>query len=86
LLVAPHHGSSTSSTIGFINQVSPEAVIFTVGKDNRWNFPKPEVIARYKAIKSQIYRTDRHGAVSFYSDSNNFRIESQRKRHPRLWH
>jgi competence protein ComEC len=86
LLVAPHHGSSTSSTIGFINQVSPEAVIFTVGKDNRWNFPKPDVIARYKAIKSQIYRTDRHGAVSFYSDSNNFRIESQRKRHPRLWH
>jgi competence protein ComEC len=86
LLVAPHHGSSTSSTIGFINQVSPEAVIFTVGKDNRWNFPKPEVIARYKAIESQIYRTDRHGAVSFYSDSNNFRIESQRKRHPRLWH
>lgn len=86
LLVAPHHGSSTSSTAAFIDHVSPTAVVFTVGKDNRWNFPKPEVIARYNAIKSQIYRTDRDGAVSFYSDSNNFRLESQRRRHPRLWH
>ncbi len=86
LLVAPHHGSLTSSTTGFIDQVSPKAVIFTVGKDNRWNFPKPEVVTRYKAINSEIYRTDKHGAVSFYSDSDNFRIESQRRRHPRLWH
>lgn len=86
LLVAPHHGSSTSSTTGFIDQVSPKAVIFTVGKDNRWNFPKPEVVSRYKAINSELYRTDKHGAVSFYSDPNNFRIKSQRRRHPRLWH
>ncbi len=85
LLVAPHHGSSTSSTTGFIDQVSPNAVIFTVGKDNRWNFPKPEIVSRYTAIKSEIYQTDKHGAVSFYSNSSSFRIESQRRRHPRLW-
>jgi competence protein ComEC len=86
LIVAPHHGSSTSSTNDFIYQVLPKAVIFTVGKDNRWNFPKPKVLDRYKAIKSQIYRTDWDGAVNFYSDSNVFLIESQRRRHPRLWH
>jgi competence protein ComEC len=86
LLVAPHHGSLTSSTIGFIDGVSPNTVIFTVGKDNRWDFPKPEVVARYQAIMSQIYRTDKHGAVTFYSDSSKSLIESQRIRHPRLWH
>ncbi|MFT4607419.1 MAG: competence protein ComEC [Chitinophagales bacterium] len=86
LLVAPHHGSSTSSTSRFIDQVSPNYVIFTVGKDNRWNFPKPEVVARYQTIMSQIYRTDQDGAVTFFSDSNQYRIESQRTRHPRFWH
>lgn len=86
LLVAPHHGSLTSSTTAFIDEVLPRAVIFTVGKDNRWNFPKPEVIARYSAINAEIYRTDMHGAVNLYSHSNNFQIESQRLRHPRFWH
>ena len=86
LLVAPHHGSSTSSINDFVNQVSPQAVIFTVGKDNRWSFPKSEVLDRYKAVKGQIYRTDSDGAVIFYSNSNDFRLESQRRRHPRLWH
>jgi competence protein ComEC len=86
LLVAPHHGSSSSSTVDFIDKVLPKAVIFTVGKNNRWNFPKPEVISRYKAIQSGIFRTDKHGAVTFYSGSNNFLIESERIRHPRFWH
>lgn len=86
LLVAPHHGSSTSSTTAFIDQVSPKAVIFTVGKYNRWNFPKPEVVARYQAIDTEIYRTDVNGAVSLYSEVNSFRLESQRTRHPRMWH
>jgi len=86
LIVAPHHGSSTSSTNDFIHQVLPKAVIFTVGKNNRWNFPKPKVLERYRAIKSQIYRTDLDGAVTFQSDSNDFLIESQRRRYPRLWH
>jgi beta-lactamase superfamily II metal-dependent hydrolase len=33
-----------------------------------------------------MYRTDKHGAVTFYSGSNDFRIESERLRHPRFWH
>jgi competence protein ComEC len=86
LLVAPHHGSSSSSTADFIDKILPKTVIFTVGKNNRWNFPKPEVISRYKLIQSDMYRTDKHGAVTFYSGSNDFRIESERLRHPRFWH
>ena len=86
VLVAPHHGSLTSSTVNFVDQVSPMVVIFTVGNNNRWNFPKPEIIARYEAIGSQIYQTNSHGAVVFTSNSKGFRIVSQRKRYPRLWH
>ena len=86
LLVAPHHGSLTSSTASFVDSVLPEAVIFTVGKDNRWGFPKPQILERYLAIDSDIYRTDLHGAVTVYSDSAGLRVESQRQRRPRLWH
>lgn len=86
LLVAPHHGSLTSSTPDFIGSVLPRAVVFTVGKYNRWGFPKPQVIDRYQAINSQIYRTDLHGAISVYSDLEGFRVESLRERKPGLWH
>ena len=57
-----------------------------VGKNNRWNFPKSEIIARYKEIGSQIFQTDWHDSVVLYNNLKRFRIENQRKRHPRLWH
>jgi competence protein ComEC len=47
LLVAPHHGSNSSSTPPFVAAVSPHAVWFPVGYRNRWDFPKSEVEARY---------------------------------------
>lgn len=86
LLVVPHHGSLTSSSANFVRSVLPKAVIFTVGKNNRWGFPKPEIIDRYESIDSRIYRTDLHGAVSVYSDSTGFRVESLRQHRPRLWY
>ena len=86
LLVAPHHGSLTSSTIEFIESVSPKAVIFTVGNDNRWGFPKLEVVERYQVIGSEIYRSDYHGAVTVYSGTSGLRVESQRQRSPKLWY
>ena len=47
LLVAPHHGSNSSSTAPFVSAVTPMAVWFPVGYRNRWDFPKSEVEARY---------------------------------------
>ncbi|HEY1773445.1 MAG TPA: DNA internalization-related competence protein ComEC/Rec2 [Gammaproteobacteria bacterium] len=47
LLVAPHHGSNSSSTPPFVAAVMPHTVWFPVGYRNRWDFPKSEVEARY---------------------------------------
>lgn len=47
VLVAPHHGSNSSSTPAFVAAVAPRRVLFPVGYHNRWDFPKPEVVARY---------------------------------------
>ena len=74
VLKAPHHGSLTSSTIEFLNAVKPEKAVFSVGYKNRFGFPKEDVIKRYKYINTDIYRTDRNGAIMAVSDGINARL------------
>ena len=71
VLVAPHHGSRTSSTDGFVNAVHPEYVLFPVGYRNRFGFPKPDVVARYQRIGARTLDTASNGAV-------NIRLEAGR--------
>ncbi|MDQ6916654.1 MAG: DNA internalization-related competence protein ComEC/Rec2 [Pseudomonadota bacterium] len=65
VLVVPHHGSKTSSTAAFIASVRPEVAVFTPGYRNRFEHPRPEVVARYVAAGARNYRTDYHGALTF---------------------
>lgn len=64
VLKVPHHGSRTSSSPGFLDAVHPELAVFSVGDHNRWSFPHPEVLARYRARGARILRTDQDGAVT----------------------
>jgi competence protein ComEC len=86
VLIAPHHGSTTSSTLSFLQKVSPQVSIFTVGRNNRWDFPKAKVLDTYDAIESQVYRTDQHGAITIRSSANDLKISSQRKIRHKLWY
>jgi competence protein ComEC len=63
VLVAPHHGSKTSSTPEFVRTVGPQSVIFPVGYRNRFGHPHEEAAGRYRDLGSRIYRTDRDGAL-----------------------
>jgi len=63
VLVAPHHGSLSSSTSAFIEAVQPQHVIYPVGYYNRFGFPKLAVMDRYDAIGARAWRTDLQGAV-----------------------
>jgi competence protein ComEC len=63
VMTMPHHGSKTSSTIGFVNATKPAIAIATVGYLNRFGHPKPEVISRYQAIETTILRSDNDGAI-----------------------
>ena len=86
VLVAPHQGSRSSSTAAFVNAVSPQAVIFPVGHRNRFGHPHGEVVARYRALDSRIYRTDRDGALTVtFSASGAIRVEAYRARYRRYW-
>jgi len=70
ILVVPHHGSTTSSTRGFVTTVAPEFALFAVGYRNRYGFPKPVVVNRYREAGSQILETAHQGAISFQLGGN----------------
>jgi competence protein ComEC len=86
ILVAPHHGSMTSSTPEFIDAVSPSQVIFTAGYLNRWRFPRAEIVDRYRQIGAEILRTDEHGAILIDCENSHCAGVAQRRLAPRLWY
>jgi competence protein ComEC len=75
VLKAPHHGSRTSSSDAFLRAVGPSAVVFSVQRDNRFGHPAPAVVARYEAFGAQIFRTDHHGALTFWTDGHSLWVE-----------
>jgi competence protein ComEC len=64
-MVAPHHGSRTSSTQGFVAATSPRWVVYAVGHRNRWNFPHPKVAERWQQAGATAVRTSQGGAITF---------------------
>ena len=91
VLVAPHHGSKTSSTIGLVQAAGAKHVIFTVGYLNRFKHPKPMIEKRYVESGAQLYRSDYNGAllIDFMPKTNvqpNMQILTWRQAQPRYWH
>lgn len=85
LLVAPHHGSATSSTERFIAAVSPEAVLFPVGYRNRFGHPHDDVVSRYRERGILMVRTDDAGAVSARIGGGDWSLDRFRESRPRYW-
>ena len=50
-----HHGSRTSSTADFVAAVAPEHALFPAGYRNRYGFPNPRVLERYRTQIEQVY-------------------------------
>lgn len=86
VLVVPHHGSKTSSTVDFVAAVQPRVAIFTVGYRNRFGHPKQAVLERYEQIGSQAYRSDQDGAVLLdFFGRNGITITRWRSQARRYW-
>ena len=61
VLIVPHHGSNTSSTMAFIDAVNPKLSIISVGYKNRYHLPNTKVLARYAImLQAQIITYYRH--------------------------
>jgi competence protein ComEC len=84
VLLAPHHGSGTSSTQAFLQAVHPSVGVFQVGYRNRYKHPKKEVYERYGQLGIERLRTDELGALSLDFDAS---VETQayRRQYARYW-
>lgn len=65
LLIAPHHGSKTSSSYPFLKTVKPKQAVFAAGYRNRFNHPAQEIHSRYDALGIKTYTTSESGMLSF---------------------
>lgn len=65
VLKVAHHGSKTSSSKDFLNNIQPSYAIISCGLNNRYNHPNSEVINRISNKNTHIYRTDMSGAIHY---------------------
>ncbi len=85
VVVAPHHGSASSSTPALVEALAPEWVLYSVGYRNRWGFPDTEVLERWRP--AGLARTDCGGALHLaLRPGEPLRPEPWRERYQRFWH
>jgi competence protein ComEC len=85
VLLAPHHGSKTSSSGAFLRAVNPALAIFQVGYRNRFHHPQAAVYRRYGELDIQRLRTDETGAITLQFGAT-VRYQAYRQQHARYWY
>lgn len=75
LLKVGHHGSNTSSTESFIDNVQPEYAVILVGQPNQYGHPNQEVLTLFETKGIPVYRTDEQGDIVFVSSGKGFETE-----------
>lgn len=87
LLIAPHHGSNSSSGFPLLKTVNPQWVIFSAGCHNRFGHPALEVQDRYALFAVQERNTASAGMISLHLDGSGemLRAQAYRERVPRYW-
>jgi competence protein ComEC len=85
VLLAPHHGSKTSSSLPFLQALEPRIVLVQAGYRNRFGHPAPEVVARYAQQGSQLVESTRCGAATWRSQAP-AQVHCERAERQRYWH
>ncbi len=75
VLIAPHHGSAGSSSPAFVVAVRPRWVLFASGYHNRFGFPRPDVVQRYRSVGAKTLSSAQCGAIQL-------RLEAKRTPEP----
>lgn len=69
VLKVGHHGSKYSTGEEFLKAVNPRDAVISVGANNRYGHPAPEIIDRLKNMGINIFRTDEKGDISYECQS-----------------
>jgi len=79
IVLVPHHGSRTSSTAAFVAATRPRWALVPSGHRNRWGFPKPDVVERWRSAGAEVLVGSETGTIEF-------ELHPQRPMAPpRLW-
>jgi len=85
VLVAPHHGSKTSSTAEFLQAVQPDYVLIAAGYRNQFGHPHKDVLARYRQIHAKWLTSADSGAIAVNSKNNGLVVQGMRETESRYW-
>lgn len=80
IMLVPHHGSKTSSSVSFVKQIAPRYAVVSYGFDNRYHFPHPTAMQVYQQHKIPVYNTLDCGMISIYLQQNHLSPQCYRKR------
>jgi len=86
LSLVPHHGSAGASSERFVAAVRPEEAVIAVGHGNRFGHPRGEVLDRYRAAGSRVWRTDLDGAIRVDLLPDGRVVRGWRQERRRYWH
>jgi competence protein ComEC len=78
VLKVAHHGSMTSTIPQFLAAVDPDVAVISVGANNRFGHPSPDVVQRLidRVGEDNVYRTDRHGTIEFITDGERLWVQT----------
>ena len=85
VLIAPHHGSKTSSTLKFLQVVHPEYVLIPAGYRNQFGHPNREVLSRYEQIKAKWLNSADSGAITINVRDGSWVVQSLRSTESKYW-
>ena len=84
VLKVPHHGSKTSTSLAFVQQVQPRVGIISTGANNPFGHPHPQVLDVLAHQGVEVWRTDEHGAITITSDGTGYHVSAVRPYRPVL--
>jgi competence protein ComEC len=85
ILIAPHHGSKTSSTLSFLKAVNPEIILIPADIPNRFGFPHKKVLEHYDEIGVKSLITGKEGALSIKLKKSGMEVQGYRKVAGKYW-
>lgn len=87
VLLAPHHGSKTSSSTSFVSALSPVHVVFSAGYRHHYGHPAEAVRDRYQSAGAVLWSTAEQGAIQFnWLSADNLEVTNARTDRPRYWY
>lgn len=85
IMIAPHHGSNTSSSLAFLQTIQPKMILIPAGYRNRFGFPDRRVLDRYRKLGINWLNVAETGALTAAGNEESWKIDSYRNSHGKYW-